>query len=148
MSKPPRHPNESIFANGLGITALWVGSLMALIVLSLQAVCLYMKVEHWQTMVFSVLCFTQLANVLAIRTERESVFKDGFFKNKYVIGAVVISFVLQMAVIYMPALNVVFKTHPLSFTEFVVTIIVSIPVFLAVEFEKKLLLSKKAKHAQ
>ncbi len=149
MSKPPRHPNESIFAHGLGITALWVGSLMALIVLSLQAVSLYMKVEHWQTMVFSVLCFTQLANVLAIRTERESVFKDGFFKNRYVIGAVVISFVLQMAVIYIPALNVVFKTQPLSFTEFMVTIIVSIPVFFAVELEKRLILSRKAlKHTK
>ena len=42
-------------------------------------------------MVFTVLCFTQLGHVLAIRSERESLFTQGVFSNKPLFGAVVLT---------------------------------------------------------
>lgn len=136
MKRPPRHPQESIFAHGLGLHAIWVGLLMAGVVLFVQAWSIKTGHTHWQTMVFTVLCLTQLGHVLAIRSERESLFRMGLFSNKYLLGAVLLTFVLQMATIYAPALNPVFKTEPLTFNELLLTLSLSSVVFFAVEGEK------------
>ena len=114
MRRPPRPPQESIFARGLGVHVLWVGPLMAALVLGTQAWSLASASSHWQTMVFTVLCLSQLAHVLAIRSEHESLFSLGLFSNLPLLGAVALTFVLQMATIYVPALNHIFKTAPLS----------------------------------
>ena len=136
MKRPPRHPKESIFAHGLGAHAIWVGLLMAGIVLFLQAWSLKTEHVHWQTMVFTVLCLTQLGHVLAIRSEKESLFKMGLFSNKYLLGAVALTFILQMATIYVPFLNPIFKTEPLTLSELTIAIALSSGVFFAVEIEK------------
>ena len=136
MKRPPRNPKESIFAHGLGLHAIWVGILMGVIVLSIQAWSLANDDAHWQTMVFTVLCLTQLGHVLAIRSERQSLFKMGLFSNKPLLGAVVLTFLLQMAIIYIPAMNRIFKTEPLTAEELLIAIAASSIVFFAVEIEK------------
>ena len=138
MKRPPRHPKESIFAHGLGLHAIWVGILMGVIVLSIQAWSLSSAGAHWQTMVFTVLCLTQLGHVLAIRSERQSLFTMGLFSNKPLLGAVALTFLLQMAIIYTPAMNRIFKTEPLTAGELLIAIAASSIVFFAVEVEKLL----------
>ncbi len=90
----------------------------------------------WQTMVFTVLALSQMGHVLAIRFERDSLFISGIFSNKPLIGAVVLTFVLQMATIYVPVLNPIFKTVPLTAGELAFTLAMSSVVFFAVEIEK------------
>src|SRR4030043_61342 len=136
MKRPPRHPKESIFAHGLGLHAVWVGLLMGLTVLFVQAFFLRAGNGHWQTMVFTVLCLTQLGHVLAIRSEKESLFRIGLLSNKPLLGAVLLSFVFQMTTIYVPFLNPIFKTVPLTFNELMFTLILSSIIFFAVEIEK------------
>ena len=136
MMQPPRHPKESIFAGGLGYHAVWVGLLMAGVVLSLQAWAIHTGGGHWQTMVFSTLCLLQLGHVLAIRSEKESIFTQGIFTNKPLLISVSATFILQFATIYIPFLNPVFKTVPLTVTEIVIVLILSTTVFIAVEIEK------------
>ena len=136
MKRPPRRTTETIFARGLGAHAIWVGLLMAAIVLSAQAWYIRTGIEEWQTMVFTVLCLTQLGHVLAIRSEKQSLFRQGLFSNKYLLGAVVLTFLLQMATVYVPFLNPIFKTAPLSGGELLVTVGLSAVVFVAVEIEK------------
>jgi Ca2+-transporting ATPase len=92
--------------------------------------------SHWQTMVFTVLCLTQLGHVLAIRSEKQSLFTIGIFSNKYLLAAVALTFLLQMATIYVPLLNPVFKTAPLTPGELLFCIAWSSLVFAAVEIEK------------
>ena len=72
---------------------------------------------HWHTMVFTTLCFAQLAHVLAIRSEHESLFSQGLLSNPALLSAVCLTFLPQLATIYVPALNGVFKTAPLSLAE-------------------------------
>ncbi|MFZ6017214.1 MAG: cation-translocating P-type ATPase [Nitrospirota bacterium] len=136
MKRPPRHPKESIFAHGLGLHVIWVGLLMAGLVLSVQAWSIKTGHSHWQTMVFTVLCLTQLGHVLAIRSEKESLFKVGLLSNKPLLGAVILSFIFQMVTIYVPFLNPIFKTEPLTLNELILTLAVSSVVFFAVEAEK------------
>jgi Ca2+-transporting ATPase len=133
MKRPPRHPSESIFAQGLGFFALWVGLLMASITLFTQAWSIKTGHYHWQTMVFTVLCLSQFGNALAVRSEKESL---GLLSNKPLLGAIILSFLFQMATIYIPFLNPIFKTMPLDFDELMITIGLSSIVFFAVEIEK------------
>jgi len=136
MNRPPRRPKEGIFSHGLGVHAIWVGLLMASVTLGLQAWAIHGGDSHWQTMVFTVLCLLQLGHVMAIRSERESLFRQGIFTNKTLFLSVAGMFLLQLATIYVPYLNPVFKTAPLTFGELLIVLALSTTVFAAVELEK------------
>ncbi|UCH80547.1 MAG: cation-translocating P-type ATPase [Nitrospiraceae bacterium] len=136
MQKPPRNPGESIFAQGLGYHLFWVGLLMGGVSVFTQAWFLESGDTHWQTMVFTVLSMSQMGHVLAIRSDRESLFSLGLFSNKPLLGAVLLTFALQMATIYIPFLNPIFRTAPLTAGELAVTLMLSSIVFIAVEIEK------------
>lgn len=138
MKRPPRHAKESIFAHGMGAQMVWIGLLMGGVSIFSQAWSLHKGYNqaHWQTMVFTVLCLSQLGNVLAIRSERESLFKMGLLTNKPLFAVVLASLALQMATIYVPVLNPVFKTAPLSLSELSLAVALSSLVFIAVEIEK------------
>jgi Ca2+-transporting ATPase len=136
MERPPRLPKESIFAHGLGTHIVWVGIVMGAASLSTQAWSISTGLAHWQTMVFTVLCLSQMGHVLAIRSERESLFSQGLFSNRPLAGAFLLTFALQMATIYVPALNPIFKTAPLTIGELGLTLAMSSVVFVAVEIEK------------
>ena len=138
MNRPPRHPKESIFSHGLGGHIIWVGLLMGAVCIFTQAWALKTDHAHWQTMVFTVLCLSQMGNVLAIRSERESLFSQGLLSNKPLLGAFLLTFGMQMATIYVPALNPIFKTQPLTLPELLVVLLLSSVVFVAVEIEKLL----------
>jgi Ca2+-transporting ATPase len=136
MKRPPRKPQESLFAHGLGIHAIWVGLLMGGVTLSLQAWAIHIGDAHWQTMVFTVLCLTQLGHVMAIRSEKESLFSQGIFTNKPLFLSVFATMVLQLATVYVPFLNPIFKTQPLTPVELAFVLLLSSVVFIAVEIEK------------
>jgi len=74
--------------------------------------------------------------VLAIRSERLSLFKQGLLSNKPLLASVLLTLLLQMATIYIPALNSVFKTEPLTAGELFLVFGLSSLVFVAVEIEK------------
>ena len=87
-------------------------------------------------MVFTVLTLSQMGHVLAIRTEKESLFSVGVFSNPLLVFAVLLTFALQMATIYVLALNPIFKTQPLSMGKLELCLTLSSVVFFAVEIEK------------
>ena len=136
MQRPPRSPNENIFAHGMWQHILWVGLLIAGISLSSQAWAIHYSEAHWQTMIFTVLTFSQLAHVIVIRSETESILTFGFLKNQPLIGAISLTVVLQLCLIYIPYLNDIFKTSPLDLTELLLCFLLSSVVILGVELEK------------
>jgi P-type Ca2+ transporter type 2C len=136
MQRPPRNPAQNVFAGGLGIHVIWVGLLLAALTLGVQSYAIYINDAHWQTMVFTVLCLGQLAHVMAIRSEELSLFSQGIFSNRKLVLSVAATFLLQMAVIYLPFFNTIFKTQPLTLTELAFCIGLSLIVFVAVEIEK------------
>jgi len=136
MQRPPRPPSESVFAHGMWQHMLWVGLLMGGVTLLTQAWAIANGSAHWQSMVFTVLTLSQLGHVLAIRSERESLFTQGLWSNRLLTGALLLTFALQMAVLYVPWLNPVFKTQPLSLGELGICLALSLVVFVGVEIEK------------
>ena len=87
-------------------------------------------------MVFTVLSLAQLGHVMGIRSDRQYLHKLGLFTNKPLLGAVLLTFLLQMAVIYLPFCNEIFKTSPLTIKELTICIGVAMIVLVGVETEK------------
>jgi Ca2+-transporting ATPase len=135
MKRPPRPPKQSLFANGVGYHIIWVGMLMAAVALFTQ----YWAIRqgwHWQTMVFSVLAFSQLGHVMAIRSDHTFLYRQGLLTNKPLLMSVGLTFFLQLGVIYLPFFNDLFRTEPLNLQEMGFCCGMALLVFHAVEIEK------------
>ena len=138
MRRRPRPSGESILGAGLWKQALWVGLLMAAVVLGIQWVAIGAG-WHWQTMVFTTLALLQLGNALAVRSERISVFSLGIRTNVPLALAVGGTLLVQLALIYVPALQPIFVTEALGAQELLVVLVASTTAFVAVELEKAFL---------
>jgi Ca2+-transporting ATPase len=143
MSRGPRRPKESILSGGMGFHIVWVGVLMVVATLILYVEFLVPgmsqeELRHPRTIAFFTISLFQLFHVLAIRVWNESVFTAGFFRNRYLLGAVAIALTLQLAVIYLPPLAAAFETVPLALDEVLLCVLVASTLFWAVEAEKAL----------
>ena len=136
MRRPPFHPQENIFGRGMGRHILWVGLLMGLVSLGMGFWAWQTDRPDWQTMVFTTLTLSQMGHALAIRSGRDSLFKVGLFSNKALLGAVLLTFALQLAVVYLPVLQGVFKTVALPPADLAISLLLSTMVFWSVELEK------------
>jgi len=139
MQRPPRDPQEKIFGRGLGIDVLWIGTLMGAI--SLLAGLWAFNYDHqlaWQTMVFTTLTLAQMGNALATRSESQTLWQAGIFTNKSLLGAVLLTFLLQLAVIYVPFLQDIFNTNSLSMLELGISLGASLLVLVVIDGVKLL----------
>ena len=137
MKRSPFHPQESIFSRGMGQRILWIGFLMGLVSLGIGYI--YWRQDPtgpWQTLVFTTLTLAQMGNALAIRSNKDSIWAIGLFSNKLMLLAVFITFVLQLALIYVPFLQRFFSTEALSARDLLVSLAASSVIFIAVEAEK------------
>ena len=115
---------------------IWVGLLRGGVALVTQALAYSKGHARQQTMVFTVLTLSQMGNVLVRRSERASFFQVGPWSNRPLLAAVILTVALQMAPIYIPALNPIFKTEPFDLDELLLCLALSSLVFVAVEIEK------------
>lgn len=127
MNRSPRNPSESVFSRGLGYKIIGRGIQIGLSTLFVFSFVYYLKndLALARTMAFFTLVFCQLFHVFDCRSERFSIFQVGFFSNKYLIAAVGVSAIMQIAVIYTQFLRDVFSTVPMSLTDWLLIIIVS-----------------------
>jgi Ca2+-transporting ATPase len=156
MRRPPRHPDAPIIDVRTAVHILLVGACMAgfslwlgscFFALSGSAVAACPNAHGqvmtapgvWQTMLFSVLVFSQLALALAERSDRSSFMKIGFFTNPHMVGAVCLTFGLQVAVIYIPFLQRIFKTQSLTIGQLGLCILFSSATWAVVEIKKWML---------
>lgn len=148
MKRPPRHPNESLFARGLWQHILWVGTFMAVGTLALFAVETKNHGEQYaRTMAFFTLAAFQLFHVLAIRRERQSAFRTRLSTNPSLALAVVGTFVLQIVITYVAPIAGVFRNVPISVADLVLCTVIASSVFFAVELEKAFLRKRSVSHS-
>ncbi|GAB4231981.1 MAG: cation-translocating P-type ATPase [Stanieria sp.] len=143
MQRPPYSPRESIFARGLGLYMVRIGIIFAILTISLM-VWAYNHThaqadgnpERWKTMVFTTLCLAQMGHALAIRSDTQLTIQINPFSNPYVLGAVTLTTILQLLLIYVEPLRNFFNTHWLSPTELAICVGFSMLMFVWIEFEK------------
>jgi len=126
MMMKPREAKESVFSRGLGIRIIIVGFLMAMGTLGSYVFALsYGTLEKARTVAFATLVMVELIHAFECRSERNLIFEIGVFTNPYLVLAVLISFLLFLATIYIPLLNVVFKTTVLAGFDWLVVVFFS-----------------------
>lgn len=143
MTRAPFKPGESVFSRGIGRQIIWIGIVMGAVSLAVGLAAWISQGRPdlgqggtWQTMIFTTLTLAQMGNALATRSNRYSLFTIGVTSNRVMLGAVLLTFVLQVAVIYLPFLQRLFNTEPLSLTELLICLVFSTFVFWAAEIEK------------
>ena len=117
MERRPRAPGESIFAHGLAKKIISRGVQIGLGTLLVFSLAYYLSdgdLTLSRTMAFTTLVFSQLFHVFECKSECHSLFKIGIFSNPYLVMAVSISTLMQLAAIYLPFLQSLFKTVPLN----------------------------------
>jgi Ca2+-transporting ATPase len=144
MRRPPYPPGESFLSRGVAWHIVGIGGLMG--VVSLLGGWWHFPAEgtpgrdealaYWRTMVFMVLTLSQMGHVLAIRSHRDSLFRIGLFSNRWLLAAVALTFLLQLAVTYLPPLQHVFHTTALSLRDLAIALALSTIVFWSVEVQK------------
>ena len=128
MKRPPRPKNESVITRQRGFLMLAQGAFIAFCSLSAFGFVLFVEKEgpeRARTAAFIVLSCSQLFHSFNCRSMTESLFKIGVFTNGKLVLAAAVSFFLQMVVIYVPFLQVIFKTEPLGAIDWLLVIGIS-----------------------
>ena len=136
MRRPPYSSTESVFGRGMATFIFVMGVVMSLISLGVGLYAYLSGLQHWQSLLFTTLIFAQLALALEARAEQDSLFKTGVFSNRSMVWALLISAVLQFAVIYLPFFQTIFETEPLTALELLATVLAGLLVILVVEVWK------------
>ena len=164
MKMKPRNPKESILHGSYTYTIL-NGILIGL--LTLFSFVIGLKIytgadsifhinydlvtddilNHAQAMAFITLSFSQLMHALNLRHFRKSIFQVGLFTNKYLIGAILVGILIQVALVYVPFLSELFEIHVLTGTDLLLLLAASVaPVVVneIVKIFKRLVAPKEA----
>ena len=152
MARSPRKLTDRVIDRDMWIDIAFIGIIMAAVTLigmdmhlegglftdrSIGGTHEFQMIEA-HTMGFTILVFAQLFNAIASRSARQSAFV-GLFSNKWLWGAIGLSVVLQLVVIYVPFLNSAFGTTPLGPWAWVECICLAAVVLIASEIYKAIM---------
>jgi Ca2+-transporting ATPase len=149
MQRPPRSPKASVFDTGVKTIIFIIGVIMAISCLTVFY--WYLKkspdeIVKAQTMVFTIMVMFELFNAFNCRSTRYSLTKINPFQNKYLIIAVTLSIILQVVVIYTPALSIIFNTVALTMGDWLIVLIACLPAIIGVEIGKSIVKHKDDYH--
>ena len=143
MHRQPRDKNEGIFSGGLGTDAIYQGLMVAILTLAAYLIGHFIESGRWEfvssedgiTMAFLTMSMAEVFHSLNMRSQRESIFSLNTH-NKYLYMAMGLSFLLTVAVIYVPFLSNAFNFQHISLFEFGVSMLLAISVIPIVETVK------------
>ena len=138
MQRKPIDSKKGIFANGLWNKIILEGTMIG--VFTLVAFSIgnkYYTLEVARTMAFLSIGFLELIHSINVKNEK-SIFETGLFENKYLVGSFVLGIFVQAIVVVVPAFAKVFEVVPLSLTQWIITIAISILPIPVIELQKKI----------
>lgn len=139
MDRPPRKKSEGIVTGSLAWVMALQGALIALCTLlafSIELYYLNADAVKARTVAFTVLVFCQKFHVYNCRSEWRSAFSSGFFSNMMLNASVVTILSSQLLLLYVPALQAIFKVTALGLTDWIIVFAASIQPLLLMELIK------------
>jgi Ca2+-transporting ATPase len=138
LGRPPRNPKEGIMNRLLIERTILVGLIISAGVIynfftALQA---GDSLEKARTVAVTTMVFFQFFQAWNSRSEIQSVFRINPMSNPFLFYSMIAAFLAQLSVIYVPALQWVFRTEPISTNEWIQILLVSATVIIAVEADK------------
>jgi Ca2+-transporting ATPase len=153
MDRPPRSQKEPLLNGRLLVRALlWYGLIES--VASMSGYFFFNWLHGWPrtplasqgvlyamatTTTFAGIVATQIGAVFGCRTDRESIFKVGFFTNRLVLVGIAVELVLLNLLIYVPFLHELFHTGPIGLREWAYVLAWTPVIFFADEVRKAIL---------
>ena len=113
MEKPPRTADEGIFAGGLATGVIYQGLMVAALTLASFFIGVSQSQITGMTMAFLTLSLCEVFHSINMRSRTKSIFRLKTH-NKVLLGAMILSIILTLAVIYVPGINTIFNLTPLS----------------------------------
>ena len=136
MARSPRDPKESVF-KGMKPTLIGIAVVMTVGILVVFNMVVHTEgIIRGQTFAFASLTLFEIIFVLSCRSQKYSLFQIGPLRNKWLIYSVLFGLVLLLAVMYVPALAVLFHCSPLSALDWVYVVAVSVSGFICYEVAK------------
>ncbi len=148
MQRKPIDSKKGIFANGLWNKIIVEGTMIG--VLTLVAFSIgnkYYNLEVARTMAFLAIGFLELIHSINIKNEN-SIFESGLLENKYLVGSFILGIFVQIIVVIVPAFANVFEVVPLNFTQWVITLAISVLPIPVIELQKKIDLKNESKQSK
>ena len=142
MKAPPRDPRLPLITRGFVGLIVWQGLLLSGV--TLLAFFVGMRwygtggegLRHAVTITFMTLALAQIAHTFTARSQTHSVFAAGVFTNGWLWGAVLVCLFLQAAAVYVPLLQRVLNTVPLSTADWALVAACSLAPVAIVELVK------------
>jgi len=128
MQRKPRSPKEGIF-HGMVLfimAAALVDFVVEMVLILYWRNTNFVDLARLRTIILTETVLFELFFVFNCRSETHSVFRMNPFENLYLVGAVVLSLLLQVAVIYVPFLQSLFKTVPLTGSDWLIVLAISV----------------------
>jgi len=138
LEEPPQKASENILSKEIIPFILIMAGIMVIFTLIIFKAYLPSGIEKARTGAFTVMAFTQLFNVLNMRSLKRSVFKIGLFSNKFIVASLVASVFLLAMVLYVPFFQSIFKFAALSLSEILTIVLLSSSVLWLGELYKHL----------
>ncbi len=143
MERPPRPPDEPVINREMAL-----GVIVQTVAITATVLLAYWRGLHWEhlsgqqatttaeTMAFVTLVLSELLRAYTARSERYPLFRLGIFSNKWMQYAVGFSIVLLLVVVYVPFLQPIFNTVPLTWEHWRLLIPLILIPSIAAEFQK------------
>ena len=145
MKRPPYSATESVFGRGMPTFIVVFGVVLSILALVTGFGLWESGDPAWRTVLFSTLVFAQLGMALSVRSERESLLRTGLLTNKAMLGAIIITVVLQLILIYWGPAQQLFHTEALTTRDLLICFGVGMSVIVLVEIWKVFARARAAK---
>jgi Ca2+-transporting ATPase len=139
MERPPRPPGEGVINRRMATMMGIQGVIIGLLTLGAFAIEYYVMgggVDRARVIAFSTTIFAQNVHAFNVRSNRFSLFQLGVFTNRWLVAAFVVVAVSELAVIYVPFLQPIFKTMPIGPQDWAVVIGLGVLPLVIVEIVK------------
>jgi cation-transporting P-type ATPase F len=138
MERPPYPSDIPILTQRMAFRVIWVSALLIAGVYAVYEYAIHLgaSVEVARTAAVNLIVFGEIFYLFNSRSITHSLFKIGFFTNKWLLGGVVIMILLQIGLVYLPFMNNIFGTAPLGLGAWLIILASGFVVFAAVEIAK------------
>ena len=127
MRKKPRRADESFFSDGLMTRIVFRGLLIGIFTLGCFVLTLHLSqsIEVARTCALITLVMSQLVHVFECKSEEKNILTVKHLSNPFMLLSVGVSLLCLIAIVFLPPLQVVFKTVLPAWKELAVAVILS-----------------------
>lgn len=142
MNDKPRNINDGILSGGIGRIVILRGVIIGVVTIIAQYIGLKVSSELGTAMAFSTILLARIFQTIAARSDYYTSIELGFFSNKYVFGAMGITFIIYLLILLPGVRSILSIPYEFNIEMFFICLGLSILAMIIMEIEKLILRRK------